>query len=83
MLDALLVMMLGMGGVAIFLVILVFVIQSLTKLFPAPPASATSDKLNKTGPVASGPAAGAQQDLALIAVIQAAITSYDNDINKS
>lgn len=66
--DAVLVMALGMGGVFVFLVLLVGVMRLLDLLAPAVPSSAPR----------SGSEPGSD-DRAVVAAMEAAVTAYEED----
>lgn len=68
MADALLVMLVGMGGVFIFLLVLIGLMQALVRLFP--------QKIPVRKPM-RGPRADADDEL--IAVLQAAVHVYEMD----
>lgn len=68
MADAILVMLFGMGGVFLFLLVLVALMLLLTRLCPH-----TSPRL----PPVPGPRADADDEI--IAVLQAAVTAYEAD----
>lgn len=73
MLDAILVMVLGMGGVFIFLVGLCLIMQAITKLLPAAPAPSRA----ATPAAQTGPGNGVPPDV--VAAIQGAIVAYEHD----
>lgn len=73
MADALLIMFLGMGGVFLFLIVLILVMQMIVALFPPNESDAR--------PAARAPqlAQAAATDQTLIAVLQAAVVAYEAD----
>ncbi|NRA39756.1 MAG: OadG family protein [Planctomycetes bacterium] len=75
MADAWLILFLGMGGVFLFLLVLIFVMQALVALLPPNESDARSSSRPALAPPASA-------DQAIIAVLQAAVVAYETDIQR-
>lgn len=68
--DALLILLLGMGGVFVFLLVLILLMQLLSQLLP---------HVEEAAPARTSGSAAAGQDQ-LIAVLQAAVHRYEADV---
>ncbi len=72
LIDALMILVLGMGGVFIFLIVLILLIHLIAQLLPV------TEVLHS----ATTQSPGRSQDEQLIAVLQAAVHRYESDMHE-
>jgi sodium pump decarboxylase gamma subunit len=79
MLYALLIMILGVGGVFVFLLVLIQIMQAIVDRLPPTAEELAPPKPRSTPATAGASSAPAATDTTLIAVLQAAVAAYEDD----